>query len=408
MSTTHHTHLRAVDLRAAAQLLTQATHGATRVVEGVHRAVLDTVGLPGGPTPGRTRGLTGLVYRGVHGVTALAGLGAEAVLARVEQRFPADTATPDSPQRLAMRSALNGVMGDRLATQGNSLALPMTLQHAGQPLDLSSPLTVPDASPRLLVMLHGLCMNDQQWTSDQGGQTVNHGEALAQALGCTPLYLRYNTGRHIADNGREFADQMEALLARWPVPVQEIALLGHSMGGLVARSAVHQAQARRLGWPARLRHLVCLGTPHHGAPLERAGQWLHILLGTTSYTAPLASLARLRSAGITDLRHGQVRRDDRAESDRFTHTEDRRQPLPLPAGVGCYAVAATTATRRSTVAERLLGDGLVPLRSALGEHDDPAHRLDFPTDHQWVAYRTGHLGLLGSPAVTAQLLRWLR
>jgi pimeloyl-ACP methyl ester carboxylesterase len=279
--------------------------------------------------------------------------------------------------------------------------------HLGLDLDVDRPLVLPAARPRLLLMLHGLCMNDQQWTAQHGGQAINHGEALAQAMDATPLYLRYNTGRHIADNGRELADQLEALLRQWPVPVQDITLLGHSMGGLVARSAVHQAQRRQLAWPARLRGLVFLGTPHHGAPLERAGQWLHRLLGATPYTAPLAGLARLRSAGITDLRHGQVRGDDAAAHDRFAHTEDRRQPLPLPAGVACYAVAATTAGQRSRVADRLVGDGLVPLRSALGQHDDPAHRLAFDSTHQWVAYRTGHLELLSSPAVTAQLRHWL-
>ena len=403
----NHQHLRRSDLRATAKLLTDATHHLTQVVEGMHRSVLDRIGLPGAATPGRTRGITGLVYQGIDRVTTLMGQGADAALAQADRWLPAEPDTPDSAQRLAARALLNGVMGDRLLAQGNPLALPMGLVHAGQVLDLSGPLALTQARPRLLLLLHGLCMNDLQWTVAHGTETMNHGDTLAQAMDATPLFLRYNTGRHIADNGRELATQLEALVQTWPVPVTQISLMGHSMGGLVARSAVFAAQQSGLNWPLQLRHLVTLGTPHHGAPLERAGQWLHHLLGAMPHTAPLAQLARLRSAGITDLRHGQVRGDDTPSADRFRHTEDPRQPLPLPEGVACYAVAATLASRRGRVAERLLGDGLVPLRSALGQHDNPAHQLAFAPDHQCVLHRTGHLELLASPGVASQLKQWL-
>ncbi len=400
-------HLRRSDLRATAQLLTQATRQVAQVVEGMHRSVLDRIGLPGADAPGRTRGITGLVYRSIDGVAAGVGAGMEALLAGAERWLPPAADAPDSDQRLAMLAALNGVMGDRLAAQGNPLALPMQLVHGGTVLDTTVSLQVPGARPRLLIVLHGLCMNDQQWTATNGTAVTNHGDTLAQAMSATPLFVRYNTGRHISDNGRELATQLEALVRAWPVPVTQITLMGHSMGGLVARSAVWAAQQAGLAWPGQLRHLVTLGTPHHGAPLERAGQWVHTVLGALPHTAPLATLARLRSAGITDLRHGQVRDDTTVPTDRFAHSGDNRVPLPLPEGVACYAVAATLASQRSRLAERLLGDGLVPLGSALGQHDNPAHQLAFAPDHQQVLYRTGHLSLLSSAEVGAQLSRWL-
>lgn len=166
--------------------------------------------------------------------------------------------------------------------------------------------------------------------------------------------------------------------------------------------------------PASLKELVCLGTPHHGSPLERAGAWVDTLLAATPFSAPFAKLGQLRSAGITDLRHGHVLPRDWQTSAQtrklpqalHRHT-DTRTPLPLPTGVACYTVAATLAAQRSLLAERLTGDGLVPLNSALGKHDDPKRRLAFPPDHQCVLYRTGHLELLSSPKVTAQLVRWL-
>jgi len=184
-------------------------------------------------------------------------------------------------------------------------------------------------------------------------------------------------------------------------------VLAHSMGGLVIRSAVAQARQQALQWPVHLKNIVFLGTPHHGAPLERAGHWVDQLLGATPFSAPFARLAQLRSAGITDLRYGHVLAADWEGRDRFRRTPDSRVPVPLPDGVACYTVAATTAAKRSLLADRLLGDGLVPLHSALGQHDDPARTLAFAKPAQWIAYRTHHMALLHSPAVVQQVERWL-
>jgi hypothetical protein len=132
-----------------------------------------------------------------------------------------------------------------------------------------------------------------------------------------------------------------------------------------------------------------------------------LLLAATPFTAPFARLGKLRSAGITDLRHGHVQDADWQGRGRFDSPDDHRLPLPLPEGVACFTVAATLAGQRGLLAERLTGDGLVPLNSALGRHDDPARHLVFAKDSQRVVYRTGHLDLLSSPAVAAQLLAWL-
>jgi hypothetical protein len=178
------------------------------------------------------------------------------------------------------------------------------------------------------------------------------------------------------------------------------------MGGLVARSACHQANLKGQQWPRQLKNMVFLGTPHHGAPLERAGNWLDVLLGSTPYSRPFAKLGQLRSAGVTDLRHGLLLDEDWVGLDRFHRKPDTRAPVPLPTNVACFTVAATTAAKRSLLADRLLGDGLVPLHSALGQHEDPLRCLPFAPGHQYMAYRTGHLQLLNSPAVTQQLLTW--
>jgi len=179
------------------------------------------------------------------------------------------------------------------------------------------------------------------------------------------------------------------------------------MGGLVARSAHHTGTAAKHGWPRKLRRLVFLGTPHHGAPLERGGHWIDLLLEKTPYTAPFARLGKIRSAGITDLRHGSVLHEDWHGRDRFAHGEDPRRPVPLPEGVRCYAIAATTGKSAGDVGDSQPGDGLVPLASALGRHDDPCFALAFPKPNQWIAYDTGHLDLLSQPAVYERIRSWL-
>ena len=403
-------HLQLSDLRAAAQLASQATVGVVRIAEGVHQAVWRTLGAPQGAQPGQTRGLTGLVYRTVEGSAQLLGQGAQGVLARLEPLLAsADAQAPGSPQREAVLAALNGVMGDRLAASHNPLATPMSLRWKGEALHWQAlpPGMTTAVTGKVLLLIHGLCMNDLQWQAGPGTEQVDFGAALAASLGYTPVYLRYNTGQHTSDNGLALALQLEQLARHWPVPLQEITVLAHSMGGLVTRSAVAQARLQALQWPAHLQNIVFLGTPHHGAPLERAGHWVDQLLGTTPFSAPFARLAQLRSAGITDLRYGHVLAADWQGRDRFRRTPDSRVPVPLPDGVACYTVAATTAGQRSLLADRLVGDGLVPLRSALGQHDDAARTLAFAKPAQWIAYRTHHMALLHSPAVAQQVEHWL-
>ena len=411
-------HLRTSDARGIAQLATQATLGVARIAEGVHQSVWSTVGVPGGKEPGQTRGVTGLVYRSVERIAQLLGRGADALLARLQPLLElAEGSPPETPQREAVLAALNGVMGDRLAASGNPLATRMSLRYLGKALDWQAMAPMPQATGKVLLLIHGLCMNDLQWQTQQeapgggkeGGtaQVFDHGAELASQLGYTPIYLRYNTGLHTSQNGRELAGQLEQLLAQWHLPIQQLTVVAHSMGGLVVLSAVHCAREQSLRWPEHLKNIVFLGTPHHGAPLERAGNWVDVLLGSTRWSAPFARLAQLRSAGITDLRYGHVLDVDWQGHDRFRRTPDNRQPLPLPEGVACYTVAASTAAKRSPLTERLVGDGLVPVPSALGQHSDPRRSLVFAKNAQWTAWRVNHMQLLGSPDVTRQMLQWL-
>ncbi len=394
------------DLRAASRLAIEATAGVAEVVEAMHRGIGAGPDVLGRPLAVPVRLLTAPLYGSIRGVTRLVGQGIDAALARVAPIVDPLLAAEGAPgvRREALVAVLNGVLGDHLAETGNPLAIEMQLRHDGRPLELDRDAlrtTFPRASRKLLVLVHGSCVNDWQWTR----QGHDHGAALARDLGLTPIYLHYNTGLHVSVNGRAFDELLERLVAAWPVRVDELVLLGHSMGGLVARSACGLAETEKHAWRKRLRVLVCIGTPHHGAPLERGGHWIDVLLGVSRYSAPLAKLGQIRSAGVTDMRHGSVLDEHWAGRDRFAYRRDDRAPLPLPLAVRCYAIAGTTDAPDAARGRRT--DGLVPVDSALGLHARPELTLAFPEAHRWIAHRTNHLELLSRPEVYAQLRSWL-
>jgi len=368
----------------------------------MHQTIARPIGRGGTQTPGRTRGLTGLVYRSVRGVTRLVGGGLDVILAQLR---PTLAGRRSSPEREAVLAALNGVLGDYLAASDNPLAIPMSLRRNGRPLVLETQTlaaAIPQWGGKLAVLAHGLCLNDLQWNREGH----DHGAALARDLGYTPLYLHYNTGLHTSTNGRTLAALLEVLLKQWPHRVEELVIIAHSMGGLVTRSACHYGVVAGHDWPRRLCRLVFLGTPHHGAPLERGGNWVDVILGATPYAAPFARLGKIRSAGITDLRYGNVLDEHWKGRDRFVRVRDARQSVPLPVGVQSYAIAATTGTKPGDLRDRLLGDGLVPVSSALGRHEDSRRSLSFPTSRQWITYGMNHMDLLGRTEVSDQIVRW--
>jgi len=395
--------VQAADLRGVNQLTIAGIAGVVDLVEAMHHRIASIPRMIAKPERDRTTGITRLVYRSIHGVIGLVGHGLDRLLARLTPLLGERSTWPG---RDALLAALNGVLGDYLAASDNPLAITMCLRRDGIALPLEcEPLAAadPQVGGKLLVLLHGLCMNDLQWL--RSGH--DHGAALARDLAYTPVYLHYNSGLHISSNGRALAEQLEALVRIWPVPLTELVLVGHSMGGLVARSACRYGALARHQWRRRLDKLVCLGTPHHGAPLERGGNWVDILLGVSPYSAPLARLGKIRSAGITDLRFGNLVDEDWNTRDRFARSGDRRVAVPLPEGVACFAIAATTTKKTGGVSGRVLGDGIVPLASALGRHANPRLALGSDESRQWVAHGTNHLDLLSRSEVYAQIKQWL-
>jgi pimeloyl-ACP methyl ester carboxylesterase len=392
-------HLHPADLHGIARLATDATGAVTDIVEAMH----DVIASPWfRAIPGASE-VAGLAYSSVRGVAQMVGTGLDRAAVPILPRF---RERESSPQRDALLSILNGVIGDHLMATANPLSLPMEFRRRGRALVLEREQlgsSLPRISPRIALMIHGLCGTDGQWKGAETDYTI----ALERDFGFTPVFLRYNSGLHISTNGRALAELLEVLVGEWPVPVEELLIVGHSMGGLVARSAVHYGRVRGARWTSLVRRMAFLGSPHHGAPLERGGNWFEQLIGSIPVAAPLSRLGRLRSAGVTDLRHGNLLDDDWCDSDRFSKSHDCRLPLPLPEGIDCLAVAATTGERTGDARDRLVGDGLVPVRSALGDHVGKERALAFAESRRAVVYRTHHMGLLGKPEVEEILGRWL-
>nr|WP_225444856.1 alpha/beta fold hydrolase [Pseudomarimonas arenosa] len=216
-------------------------------------------------------------------------------------------------------------------------------------------------------------------------------------LGYCSLHLHYNSGRSIAGNAADLAEMLERLVKKWPGQIDSIVLIGHSMGGLVARGACALAEQTGQGWLSRTHKLVCLGSPHQGAPLERAGHGLEQLLAALPLVAPFARLARLRSAGITDLRHGSLQ-----------SATDGPTVLQPPAGLHLYLLAASRSLQPAVASRRRpRSDGLVPVASALGEHRQRARSLAVPASRKALLYGMHHLQILYHPTVSEQVRGWL-
>ena len=395
------TRLHPADVLGFSRLALNATSGMVGLVEAMHRTIAGDIPSET-PAGALIAGTTAAAYGTVDAITGLVGGGIDAILSSASSTADEIESTPE---REAMLAAVNGIVGDHLAATQNPLAIPMRLRRYGRPLPLERrnlAAAVAQPGSKLLVLVHGLCMNDLQWTR----YGHNHGTALADDLGWTPIYLHYNTGLHVSTNGRAFAALLEDLVGQWPAPVHELAIIGHSVGGLLARSAHYYGRAAGHRWPKYLQRLVFLGTPHHGSALERAGNWVNVLLGLTPYTSPLARIASIRSAGITDLRYGNLLDEDWQGTNRFHHAGDRRRPLPLPKRVRCFAIAANKGTNPGELGQHF-GDGLVSVDSALGRHADPSQALLFSNSRQWVGHGMGHWDLLSHPAVYRQIRKWL-
>jgi pimeloyl-ACP methyl ester carboxylesterase len=299
--------------------------------------------------------------------------------------------------------ALNGAVGDYLHRTANGLATPMQLVRAGRPVTLS-PAGIAEAcastpTGRVVVLVHGLMSTEIVFRMTDG---EDYGSLLAKDFGYTPFYVRYNSGLHISENGEALDALLEALVEAYPTSIEEICLVGHSMGGLVIRSACHAAFGRSRTWLPLARRAIYVGTPHLGAPLERFGNVVSWVLARlpSPYTRLIADLVNLRSSGVKDLRYGSLRREDWEGRDADALLQDARHPVPLLPHIAHYLVAGTIAS--DPFLGLLFGDAIVPLGSATGPKKRTSGGI-FPEHHVHVLPAMDHLSLAHHAEVYAKI-----
>jgi pimeloyl-ACP methyl ester carboxylesterase len=392
------------ELRALTTLGFDELARATGGIGSIQRAVSGRVFRMVGPGAMLVRplheGITRGVYRGLGAGTRALGLAAGRAAARREG-LPLST----TPYGSAVIAAIAGLRGDALEEEGSPLAQPMAVRVAGEPVALEPAAVAaafPAATRRIVVFVHGLMTTEFSWSL---GGRERFGDRLEREIGCTPVYVRYNSGRHISENGRSLSELIEQLVAAWPVEVDEIALVGHSMGGLVARSACCHAAEADADWAGLVKHSVSLGTPHMGAPLEQAVHYLSFGLARLPETRPFANFLRLRSGGIRDLRQGSLVDEDWRDRDPDALRGAACAEIPLLEGAThCFVSATVTRSDRHPVG-RLIGDTLVLKPSASGR--SRTRRIPFEDEYGMHLGKASHFALLYHPAVYEKLRGWL-
>jgi hypothetical protein len=400
--------MRREELRALGGLAGEAAAGIATQAQDVHAGIATRVFGAVGPMAAPVRAIHDRVSAGAYaGASALTGAlvkggAAAASLARPE----AGPSLSDALRGRLAVGAINGTWGDRLHRERSPLETPMSVRVRGRAVATDAAslrLAFPAASPRVVVFIHGLCETEDAWRLG-ASRHVPYGDRLRTELGFTPVYVSYNSGRHISHNGRALAALLDALCANWPVDVAEIALVGHSMGGLVARGACHYAQAA--SWRERVRHVFSLGSPHKGAPLELGANAVCHAAGRVPELRPFAAPVRARSVGVKDLAYGYVVDADWEGHDPDAFWSDTSTVVPFLETANHYFVSATLTRDPDAPIGRLLGDLLV-LRASAWSHGGRGERLQFPVDQYAHVGGATHFDLLNHPAVYGQIHKWL-
>lgn len=400
--------MRREELAAFGELAGDAAGGLTSQIHQMHSGIADRVWRAVGPAATPVRVVHDQIADRSYSAArrATRGLVSGGVRALGSRRAREGNSIERTVMGRAVVGALNGVWGDTMARRNNGLALTMTLRSGGRDVVLTRGglrSAYPHATSRLVVFTHGLCETDDAWMIG-ARRHIPYGFQLQAELGYTPLYVRYNTGLHISENGRQLARLLDQVVAAWPTEVHEVALIGHSMGGLVGRSACHYSDGA--SWCGKVRHVFTLGSPHLGAPLEQAANAASYLLGRLPETrALLASPLNLRSVGIKDLRYGYLVDEcwDGQDCDSFLRNTSRE--IPFLANASHYFMCATISRDADALSGRLIGDLLVLRASAWSQQR--GQRLRFPIEHYSHLGGANHFELLNHPAIYRQIRRWM-
>ncbi|MGH2891970.1 MAG: lipase family alpha/beta hydrolase, partial [Solirubrobacteraceae bacterium] len=376
--------MRRDELRALGGLAGDAAAGiatqAREVHESIATRVFGALGPPAAPVREIHDRVAARAYAAASGLTgAVVRSGAAAASLGWAEAGHDAPSLRDAPRARLAVGALNGMWGDRLHRDCSALETPMAVRVRGRDVALdagSLRRAFPRATPRLAVFIHGLCETEDAWRL-HAPRSVPYGDRLRAEIGYTPIFVRYNSGLHISHNGRALTALLHALTEHWPVDVLEVALIGHSMGGLVARGACHYAEAGT--WRERVRHVFTLGSPHKGAPLELGANAVCHAAARVPELKPFAAPIRVRSVGVKDLAYGYVVDADWEGHDPDAFQTNTGTVVPFLQTATHYFVSASLSRDPDAPVGRMLGDLLV-LRPSAWSQGGRGERLQFPVD----------------------------
>jgi hypothetical protein len=387
---------RMIDARPSQNIgsaLALATERIVAPVEAMHRVIagrwLGPLGAIGGPVRRAHDTTVTTVFGSVR-------FGADAVGCGLDELITIESDTADSIQAF-----VNGLWGDDLGRYEDRLEIPMTIRdHDGAPATVGPDLTeaFPTATGRLVVLVHGLVETEQCWS----GTEIEPGlvQVLENSDELTPISIRYNSGLRVSDNGATLSSLLEEIRGAWPVPVQSIALVGHSMGGLTIRGACEAARVADHGWIDDVDDIVTVGAPHQGSPLEKFANVVAWGLGIASVTRPLAGFVNGRSVGIKDLRFGAIVEDDWRGVDPDALLRNTVGDHSLPSGIEHHFVAAVVTQDPTHPVGMAIGDLVVrPGSGTGGRRLQPRNVAVVGSKH--------HFDLLHDPGVINSVLGWL-
>ncbi len=393
------------DTLAAAAGAVEQTH------QAIARRVFSAIGPSAEPARRTHDAIASLSYRTI---ARGARIGGEAAAAALQFNGRGARALSARPRGRIAGSLINGWLGDRLDAAASPLAIEMALIRDGVEVELSAAAVAaayPLAGPRIAIFLHGLVESELIWEPRGGLGEGRFGQRLASEHGLDEVLIRYNSGLHISDNGERFGTLLERLCAAWPVAVEEITIVGHSMGGLLARSALHQSETAsevaRWDWPRLTRRIFYLGSPHHGAPLERFANAGARALSAIAETRALGTLIDSRSVGIKDLRFGNLLEGDWRGHDPDELLVDHRPHRDQAVGPDYYFIAATITRSHRHPAARLFGDLLVQTPSAWAAGTHGADEGRYPAGQTRHFGSRNHFALTTDAEVYTQISDWI-
>ncbi|MEM7181483.1 MAG: alpha/beta hydrolase [Spirochaetota bacterium] len=313
------------------------------------------------------------------------------------------------------KPVLNGIFGNFLAETDNGLAIQAGFYRNGQNVDLSKLKQGEHYSQfhsKVCVLVHGLACDEAYWdfTTEGSEEKTNYGKFLARDLDFTPFYFRYNSGLHISSNGQTFAKFLQQLVQEYPIPIKDLVIVAHSMGGLVSRSACYYAEQEKFSWLQGLRKMILIGSPHLGAPLEKFGNIVTNVLEKipVSYTKSIGNVINLRSQGIKDLRFGNIIDEDWKDTEEDALLQNTRTDIPIYPDTEYYVISGTITKNPEHIFSKWFGDAMVRQGSALGKTSDGKDILLIQENNHKEFASIGHIALGHSLEVYEQVLQWCK